>query len=229
PVQDSLLAAGFQRRKGEDNAERYLVDLGLDETLQRKSLSQKWRYNLKRSEQSGLDISVVSGSEAFQRFSTLYASMLQRKAIDDNTWFDQLSDVSRVLPDDQVPQIVLATRQGRDVAGAVVGGVGQTAQYLFGASNLEGTESKAGYLLQWHVTRLLSQSGYRWYDLGGEAGSDGLRQFKKGLVGKSGKIVSLPGEYVYCIDVVSRAISETAFAARAIASRLRRLPTPSRN
>lgn len=222
-IPEALVHAGFQLRNVVDHAQRYLVDLGLCEARQRSSLGQKWRYNLKQSEKFGLEIDVVSGSEGLGRFDALHANMLERKAIKEATWYPMLSDVCGLLPEALVPQVVLVQHNGNDVAGAVVGGVGETAQYLFGASTAEGTRLRSGYALQWWLVRRLTKLGYRRYDLGGDVGDSGLRQFKTGLVGRQGYIVHLPGEYYCCRDFTSRAIAETAFGARALGGCVRRL------
>jgi hypothetical protein len=46
----------------------------------------------------------------------------------------------------------------------------------------------AGYALQWFLVERLSARGYQWYDLGGESLSEGLRRFKRGLVGGEGAL-----------------------------------------
>ena len=46
----------------------------------------------------------------------------------------------------------------------------------------------------------------RWYDLGGEVGDEGLRRFKKGLVGKRGAVVVTCGR-IRSLDPDFRAAS----------------------
>ena len=75
---------------------------------------------------------------------------------------------------------------------------------------------KAGYTLQWWIVRWLSaQRGMRWYDLGGEVGERGLRQFKKGLVGKRGAIVVTNGEYDRWMHLRCRVAADLVYALRA--------------
>jgi lipid II:glycine glycyltransferase (peptidoglycan interpeptide bridge formation enzyme) len=68
---------------------------------------------------------------------------------------------------------------------------------LFGASNDDALPLKAGYALQWSIILGLRGTSARWYDLGGEAGEPGLSQFKRGLVGRHGVVISAAGEYEY--------------------------------
>jgi hypothetical protein len=67
----------------------------------------------------------------------------------------------------------------------VVAVCGDTAFYVFGATDDAALALNAGYALQWWIVEWLSTLPVRWYDLGGEALDAGLRQFKKGLVGKA--------------------------------------------
>lgn len=54
----------------------------------------------------------------------------------------------------------------------------------------------------------------RWYDLGGEAGERGLRQFKKGFVGKRGAIVVMHGEYDRWTYLPGRVATDLIFGLR---------------
>jgi lipid II:glycine glycyltransferase (peptidoglycan interpeptide bridge formation enzyme) len=100
------------------------------------------------------------------------------------------------------------------LAGAVVLQLGDTATYLFGATSRAGREAKAGYALHWWIARWLRGAGVRWYDLGGEAGEPGLRQFKKGLVGKNGCAHKLLGEYEAGSRPLSALAARLAFGLR---------------
>ena len=49
---------------------------------------------------------------------------------------------------------------------------------------------------------------------GGEAGDAGLRQFKKGLVGKSGVVFPMLGEFDFWASPLGRLSGDAIFAAR---------------
>jgi lipid II:glycine glycyltransferase (peptidoglycan interpeptide bridge formation enzyme) len=59
------------------------------------------------------------------------------------------------------------TKDGRDLAGIVIGTTGQTAIYLFGATADAGRGLRAGYFLTWQGICLSQDRGLNWYDLGG--------------------------------------------------------------
>ena len=113
------------------------------------------------------------------------------------------------------PQIALVYHQGRPTAGGVFWIGGETASYMFGATDHRAPGLKAGYALHWWVAeRLCQMDGVAWYDLGGNDLDAGLHQFKKGFVGKRGKIVtSLPSRH-YAPSVLAGFVGSSAFALR---------------
>ncbi len=195
---------GFQMSRGIASERRYLVDCTLTEDEQRASLSQKWRYNLKKALKEDLSIEVVDGREGVHTFMRLHNAMRGRKNYADYTWVDRYPSLYEDIPAQMRPTVVIAYHEGTPTAGAVVGHLGRTATYLFGGTDDRALRLRAGYALQWWITSWLSQQGVRWYDLDSDSNNPGLQQFKGGLAGKSGQIVTLPGEYDYCANPASR-------------------------
>jgi hypothetical protein len=93
--------------------------------------------------------------------------------------------------------------------------------HLFGASDTAALGLNAGYALQWWILDWLSTRAVRWYDLGGEAREAGLRQFKKGLVGKRGAIVSTAGEFDRWTRVGGRLAADAIYRFRDLERKLR--------
>ena len=54
----------------------------------------------------------------------------------------------------------------------------------------------------------------KWYDLGGSDGDAGLKQFKKGFVGKEGAIVGNPPCFNYGANLSARVAGKAIFKAR---------------
>ena len=186
----ALVDAGYRQLPLTPENDRYLVDLGSSLVDIRRGMKPKWRYNLKRAERAGLEVVCPPVMEACHRFLNLYTDMQRRKSLADRCALDLLSTLCTELPDGQRPAILLCRHRGRDVAGAAVVTLGDTAVYLFGASNSRALPLRAGYFLQWEaVRRLHAKEGVRWYDLGGDTGDPGLRQFKSGLTGTVGRVV----------------------------------------
>jgi hypothetical protein len=192
---DVLTDFGFVVRRPLPASDRYLVDASLDEEAQRKSLDQKWRYNLRQAESKHLDIRFGDTDADVAAFRQLHDKMTDRKRLDSAArgMIDHL-DALTALPPPIRMRVVLARHEGQAVAGATVGIVGDMAFYVLGATSDAALELKAGYALQWWIVRWLSAQNVRWYELGG-TGDPGIRQFKKGLIGKRGTILHMAGEY----------------------------------
>ncbi len=104
------------------------------------------------------------------------------------------------LPPDGMGLRVMIARDGnQDVAGHVVSMLGDTAVYLFGATNDRGRSSKAGYQLMWQSMMRAKENGCSWFDLGGidTDANPGVTRFKKRMGGMEvtapGPFVALPG------------------------------------
>lgn len=192
-----LQSAGFEQRPPAAQSSRYLVNLELPADEQRKSLAQKWRYNLKKSEQAGVSVALEDGDRALECFAGIHGKMLVRKQVSLADRLDIVSRLTRSGCDRLKPRIYLARKDGETVAGAIVLGFGDTAHYLYGATDDAGLDLRAGYLLQWHIVGALSAEDFRFYDLGGSSRNHGLRQFKAGLAGRAGVNVAIPCEHDY--------------------------------
>jgi len=220
-----LAGLGFTVRRRMLDPNRYLVDVALDPALRLPSLDQKWRYNLRQALRSGIECWVADGESGMATFMALHGRMVARKRFPHTDPVHLLPLLGDRLPLEMRPRVVLAFHGGAAVAGAVVAACGDTAYYLYGASEDTALPLKAGYALQWWIVNWLPDLGVRWYDLGGEAQDTGLRQFKKGLVGKRGAIVATPGEFDRWTDPRGRLAADAIYTIRAAHRRLRRLRT----
>jgi hypothetical protein len=220
-----LAGLGFAVRRPMLDPNRYLVDVTLEPDAGLQSLEQKWRYNLRRALRTGIECRLADESSGLAMFTALHRRMVARKRFRDTDPVHLLPALGERLPAALRPRVVLASRAGAPVAGAVVSVCGDTAYYLYGASEDAALPLKAGYALQWWIVGWLHDAGVRWYDLGGEACEPGLRQFKKGLVGKCGAIVTTPGEFDRWIGLRARVAGDGIYAVRALQRRIRRLGT----
>ncbi|MDM8007805.1 MAG: peptidoglycan bridge formation glycyltransferase FemA/FemB family protein [Phycisphaerae bacterium] len=180
-----------------DRVKRYrtlVLDLGRPLEAIRKSLDQKWRNCLNRSEKNGLSIRSGSSEELFESFCGLYRQLLSRKGFDVDLDAAFYATVQRDLAEAERFVISIADSGGHPVAGHVASMLGDTCVYLLGASNKAGMETKASYLLQWHTIQAARERGCRWYDLGGidPDANPGTYHFKAGLGGQD---VFAPGPF----------------------------------
>jgi len=205
---------GFAVRRPMPDPNRYLVDVSLPPEAGLRSLAQKWRYNLKQAQANGLEIRLGDGAAERAAFAALHDAMVSRKKHDDPDALHLVPTLASGLLERMRPKTVLAFHEGRPVAGAVVGILGDTAYYVFGASDDSALPLKAGYALHWWIAGWLSREGVHWYDLGGEVQDPGLKQFKKGFVGKSGAVVAAAGEFDAWTSAPGRLVADAVYGLR---------------
>jgi hypothetical protein len=213
---DVLSEFGFSVRRKVPDPHRYFIDLSLDEEAQMRSLEQKWRYNLRHALAHDFEIRLCDNDADIRAFQSLHATMATRKGFYNHDRVHLLPELAAQLPEALRPRIALAFHQGRPVVGATIALLGDTAYYVFGGSDAAALSLKAGYALQWWIIRWLSTQKVRWYDLGGEAQEPGLRQFKKGLVGKRGTVVTMNGEYDFWMQASARLAADTIYGLRGV-------------
>lgn len=212
---------GFAKRRDYEDPERYLVNTALDANAQSKSLAQKWRYNLRQAVAHSFDIRLSEEPAEAQAFQALYAAMMERKEFSSTTPVHLTGQLIARLPENLKPKLFVAHHEKKLVVGATVGVFGDTAYYMFGASSAEALPLKAGYALHWHIVQWLNEQGIGWYDLGGASHEPGLRQFKKGFVGKAGKILAMEGEHDRWTSTLGRMSADIIFEARHLRRRIR--------
>lgn len=216
PLECEMLEdAGFSIRRQPRDPNRYLVDLSLEQDALMRGLEQKWRYNLRQALANNLDIRLCEDEADTRTFEALYRSMMARKNFSSTTPVHLSAELQAGLPAELRPHLFMAFQQGQPIVGAMIGVFGDTAYYMFGASSQSALTLKAGYALQWWIVQWLRQRAVRWYDLGGEAGEQGLRQFKKGLVGKSGTVLATKGEYDRWTRPSARVAADLIYSLRA--------------
>jgi hypothetical protein len=219
----NLLSRGFRPGARLLFPGRYIVNLGLEQQSQRKSLNQKWRYHLNKSEKAGLDFE-HGGPERLAEFDALYRAMTDRKKFPDHSAYDTVPALMALEVPALRPELFFVRHEGEVVAGAIIFKAGDRAVYLYGATNDRALPLRAGYFMHWHIIEWLRQNTRaRWYDLGGTDGFQGLHQFKKGMVGDGGVITPVPPVANYAAFRFPFLLGTGAFAAREFVNQARRL------
>ncbi len=208
-----LASVDFVVRRSLPAPDRYCADVSLDEEAQLKNFDQKWRYNLRHSQKNNFDIQLCDSEADTAVFRQLHDEMTARKSLDKAARgvIDSLIELTQ-LPDPIRMRVVLVRLDGQPIAGATVGIVGDTAFYVLGATNQTALQLKAGYAMQWWIMRWLTSQNVRWYELGG-TGDPGIRQFKKGLIGKRGVVLET-GEYDKWASISGRLASDLIYRVR---------------
>ncbi|WP_350333623.1 lipid II:glycine glycyltransferase FemX [Coralliovum pocilloporae] len=211
----TLNMLGFRRGKKLPAPARYLVKTGQTDDELRKSLSQKWRYNLKKAEKNNFSHKILPSSEGIEPFMELYEIMLERKGFSDHSAIYTLRDYVAKAPAHLQPKFVFTYYEGEACAAGVIDVSGECAIYLYGATNDRALGLRAGYAMHWEVVKMLcADPKSKWYDLGGNDLDNGLHQFKSGFVGKTGVQCDCPESYHYGKAPLSCLIGKSVFAAR---------------
>ena len=212
-----LAAAGFQSERPLADRRRYLVDLSLPLDALVAGAKGRWRRNLKHAADQNLDISEEPGPAGLDIFNGLFGSLADRKQGVDRTGLREMADLMQADEARLRPRIFLARRRHYPVAGAIVSAIGERSTYLFGAQTEAGQEMCASYGLQMHIIATLKREGRcRWYDLGGDNNVPGLIQFKTGLVGERGRILTIPASMSAGGGLLSDLLAKAGNAARSL-------------
>jgi hypothetical protein len=214
----ALRLTGFAASTALPNPERYLVDLSLADDAQLASFGDRWRAQLKKAA-SDLTFVELTGDEALDQSRQMFHSMLRRKQFADRHGLEALPALLAHPVAVHRTRVFVARHEGQPVALSVIGGAGDTLHALFSATADRALPLRAGYALRWWVLGRLRDRGARWLDLGGDEGDEGLRHFKKGCVGKRGRIVPLPGEFDWCDRRLSRLAARGVGLARDVLDR----------
>ena len=142
----------------------FAVDLSLDEEGLMAALKGKWRTDLRFALKSGLTLDRGQSADLAARFLRLFEEVQAAKGF--------RTDITpefhfALRGGDLRHDILIATKDGADIAGIVTGSCGGNAVYLFGATSDAGRRLRAGYFLTWQGIALARARGLAWYDLGG--------------------------------------------------------------
>jgi hypothetical protein len=184
-----LAREDFVTLSGRGDSRTLHVDISTDLDEIRKALDRRWRNHLSKAERASLTLNSGTAQELFDEFELLYREMLRRKRFAPTADLQKHRVLQEALPDDLKMSVVLARDEDRPCAGAIFSAIGDTALYLFGATNESGMRTSASYLVQWEVLKQLKARRIRNYDLHGinPEANPGTYEFKLGLAGKRGK------------------------------------------
>ena len=143
-----------------------------------KSLSHDHRNMIRRARKEGVTVRPGSQKGDTDRFYQLYepatASWGYAGPPYSRSFFEKLLWQSPDLG----ARLVLAEREGRTIAGAVVIDDIPSPLYWFGALDKGSAKYFPTYLLIWEEIRRAISKGYRWFNFGASGNLQGVRQFK---------------------------------------------------
>jgi len=212
----------FKAGSGLPYPNRYFVNVDIEDDQMRASFGQKWRSHLKKSEKEGLTFEHCDASK-MSVFFELYRAMIERKQFPDYSAYDSLHHLMDNIDESARPELFLVYKDGVPVAGGVIFTAGDTAVYLYGATNDQALPLRAGYFMHWEIMRWLKQQDrIKWYDLGGTDGFLGLHQFKNGMVGKAGVVSTVPKVMNYAHWLLPNLLGNGLFLVRDVKAQVMR-------
>ena len=187
----SFASMGFLKSSHVRSYRTIMIDLTIEDKQLRAGLHSKWRNCLNLAGRSGLSVESGSSRELAGRFLPIFHAMQDSKEFSVKMTPEFFFNLDM---QNTGAVIFIARKDGRDVGGHVLSLLGNTAVYLFGATNEAGRDAKSGYQLQWSAMMLAKQRGFAWYDLGGidRQSNPGGFQFKNRM---GGTVFQSPGPY----------------------------------
>ena len=160
-----------------------ILDITKSEQELLSQMHQKTRYNIRLAQKKGVAIE-ISNSE-----SQIFLDLLEKTAKRDKfhlhprKYYEKMLDV---LGKEGMVKLILAKYQNQIIAANLVCFFGQTAIYLYGASDYNFRNLMAPYLLQYQTILQAKELGYKYYDFWGidEKKWPGVTRFKRGFNGK---------------------------------------------
>ena len=157
-------AAGFHPTRRAPFYRSVAINLRKDPAQMLADLNGKWRTDLRFAQKSGLALERGNTPALRSRFLAMFEAVQAAKGF--------RPDVSpefhfALSGPDYGLDVLIATKDGHDLAGIVIGTAGASATYLFGATAEAGRSLRAGYFLTWAGLDLSRHRGLDWYDMGG--------------------------------------------------------------
>ena len=193
----------------------------------RQNLSRKWRQHLRRAEKfSLLDFEYGSSEKHYRIALNIYKEMYDRKQFSTSVDMEKQGLVQKDIPESLKMKILICRLKGEPIAALGWSTIGDTGLSLIAATGDKSLSTYASNLLWWKMIEDMKKRGCTFCDVGGiDPGlNPGGYQFKKGLVGKTGKDEKHIGQFVlynnlrshllYILINKTRLIREELFAHR---------------
>lgn len=183
-VKTMASAAGFAPTTRSPFYRSIAIDLHLDADALMMQFNGKWRTDLRYALKSDLTLEQGNSPDLKARFLTLFQTVQTAKGFAPDITPEFHFDLSGP---DYALDILIATKDGQDLGGVVIGTSGCNVVYLFGATADAGRKLRAGYFLTWAGIALARKRGHDCYDLGGidnQANPD-VARFKDRMNGRA--------------------------------------------
>ena len=188
---------GYRQLRGRRASKTLLLDVSQSLEDLRSNFLRKWRGHLNSAEKQNLSVATGQSREFFADFAALHRAMMHRKRFATSTDLEGHQRLQEQLPERYKMSVIIARKDGEPCAGGIFSFHGDTAVYLFGATNEAGMQSSASYLVQWEALKMMKARGLTQYDFHGinAEANPGTYTFKKGAAGKTGVEADFVGQF----------------------------------
>lgn len=191
---DQLAAQeGFRLTDRSPSYRTVIIDCGQNEEVLMRALHGKWRNPLRNALKAGMELEYAPIDNCAGRFHALYSKVQAAKGF-----------CPDIPPEFYYPlqgpdfahEVLIARKDGADIAAMTIGRAGTNAVYLFGATSEAGRRLNAGHYLMWQAILRCRELGMKWFDLGGTDpdSNPSVTRFK---LRTGGADISAPGPYEF--------------------------------
>ena len=188
----------FLSRETPVNDTCYDHAISLQKTLPElfKSIRSNYRRKIKKARKNGLKIECMDSLEAISQYYGLHCLTRQRHGIPPQSFLFFRKIYEHILFPG-LGTVIIASKDGIPVSGAVYFHFGGKALYKYGASDPEMFGLNANFLIQWKGIEWAKEKGCTTLSLGRtHPGNNGLLQFKDGWGGEK----RLVNYYTYNVE-----------------------------
>jgi peptidoglycan pentaglycine glycine transferase (the first glycine) len=142
------------------------------------------RYEVRRAERAGTQVSAAATETEVEDFLRLYRSTAERKGFRANSSKEVRRIVRWLTSEPSRGALLVARADGTICGGAVIARAGRRCWYVWGASGKQ-QHSAPGHILQWKALQWAKAHGCTEYDFGGytQGAISGPAWFKEGFGG----------------------------------------------
>ena len=158
----------------------HVIDLGENEEEIFYGFKDSARRNIKKANRQGVEVGIFNSLDSVKEFYRLNCLTRRDHGLPPQPYSFFKSIYQHVIWKDY-GFVVLASYQGKYIAGAVFFHFGKKSFYKYGASDRKRQYLRANNLVMWEAIKWYSQNGYKNLCFGKtEPENEGLRQFKSG-------------------------------------------------
>lgn len=165
------------------HGESVSIDLRLPDRTLWNQMRKGHRYEIRKSEREGVDVSLDVDEETVEQFIDIYYETMQRRQASPYYYFGRTFFYELFGTLGERLFLCTARRRGEVLAGALFSEHAGIIQYLFAGSRDGSIASLANKRLVYYMMQMAKTRGNRVLHLGGGVGSayDGLCRFKTGF------------------------------------------------